>query len=96
MNNLNMTYHFDLRMNKRGITKSMVDLTLKFGEIKGDKYVTNRKNLKKFIQDLDNELRLISRLRQQALKLIDKGGIAVVIDKGSLITTYNTNSYFHY
>ncbi|WP_347456088.1 hypothetical protein ABEF89_00560 [Acinetobacter thermotolerans] len=41
-------------------------------------------------------IRQLQKLRKTALKLMDKGGISVVVDNGNLITTYNTDSYLTY
>ncbi|WP_347456087.1 hypothetical protein ABEF89_00550 [Acinetobacter thermotolerans] len=46
MAEIQKTYHVDVRMNQRGITEEMLGLTLEYGDIQGDKFVTNRKNLK--------------------------------------------------
>ena len=90
------TYHVDVRMNQRGITEEMLGLTLEYGDIQGDKFVTNRKNLKSILGELDMHIRQPQKLRKTALKLMDKGGISVVVDNGNLITTYNTDSYLTY
>lgn len=83
------TYHSHIRMNKRGISKEMVEFTLDYGNLDGDAYVTNKKLLHKVIQHLTKQLAL-------AKKLIDKGGVVVVTDNGSVITTYDYESYKNY
>lgn len=96
MGNLKKTYHAEVRMNQRGITEEMMDLTLDFGDLCGDKVITNRKNLKSILGELDMHIHQLQKLRKTALKLMDKGGISIVIDNGNLITTYNTDSYLTY
>lgn len=44
---MEFTTHLLQRMNKRGLTKKMIELTIDIGIIKGDKYVTNKKILLK-------------------------------------------------
>lgn len=50
------TLHFKNRVRNRGIQRSMVDIAIEIGEIKGDKYVTNRKNLKDYLQEIDSKI----------------------------------------
>ncbi|QJB50263.1 DUF4258 domain-containing protein [Acinetobacter sp. NEB149] len=83
------TYHSINRMNTRGISKEMIEFTLNYGSIDGDAYVTNRKLLNKVIKHLTKQLAL-------AKKLIDKGGVVVVTDNSSVITTYDYESYKAY
>ena len=76
------TKHFQQRMSQRGMNRSMVDLTLQFGEVEQDRHVLGRKAA----------LALLDRLQQEARalkKIVDKGGIAVVTEGESLVTTYN-------
>lgn len=82
---MNKTKHIDQRMNQRGITKDMIDFTITHGEIKNDKWFTNKKILQKSIQQLEKQLKVAKRL-------LDKGGIVVVSDENSLITTYDFES----
>lgn len=83
------TYHSQKRMNHRGISKEMIEFTLNYGSVDGDAYITNKKLLQKVIQNLSKQLTL-------AKKLIDKGGVVVVTDNGSVITTYDYESYKTY
>lgn len=80
------TRHMRARMSQRGIRQELVTLTQRFGEPVQDKVVLNRKG----IQTLLGELRDIERVVMRAL---DKGGVVVVESGGSLITTYNLDSY---
>ncbi|MCV2352641.1 DUF4258 domain-containing protein [Paucibacter sp. B2R-40] len=82
---MNATHHIKQRMAQRGISKAMVDLALEQGRIEGDKHVIDRKEALKRLRELDAERRVLT-------KILDKGGIAVVSEGESLITTYNRNS----
>lgn len=96
MDNLNTTKHSNKRMKQRGITKDMIDFTIHFGEIDGDKYFTNQKNITNDISMIDLQIMQLKRLRKTALKVLDKGGVTVVADNGNIISTYNFNSYLTY
>lgn len=82
---MQQTLHMDQRMSQRGITMDMVDLTLEYGDVKGDKWVLNRKGLDKTIRELEAALRTAKKLR-------DKGGIVVVTEESALITAYHYDS----
>lgn len=80
------TKHCQTRMSQRGLPKRLVDLVLEFGKENGDKLILNKKATQKVIDEIDT-------MRKELLKVMDKGGVTVVIDNDSLITAYNTNSY---
>ena len=82
---MKQTHHVNQRMNQRGITKAMIDFTLDYGVVKGDRWVLNRKEVDKTIKQLEATLRTARKLR-------DKGGVVVVADNESVITAYNYNS----
>lgn len=76
------TVHIQQRMSQRGINGKMLDIVLEHGRLEKDKHVLRRKDA----------IRLLDELREQAAvvkKIIDKGGMVVVSDNGTLITTYN-------
>lgn len=81
------TKHLGVRMSQRGITSAMVEFVLTFGVNIQDKIILRRKDLAKLVPQLEGVQ------RATALKLLDKGGIVVVEDQGSLLTTYNINSF---
>ncbi|MDN3441189.1 hypothetical protein QL898_06050 [Psychrobacter sp. APC 3279] len=116
---MRVTTHMAQRMNNRGIVQSMVDLTLEIGVIKGDKYITDRRCLDDYLNELDTRLisfrsiykkyehyrvstiiaKAINRLvqlRSLALKMMNKGGVTVVVCGNNLVTTYNTDSHHQY
>lgn len=76
------TKHFQNRMSQRGLPKKIIDLVLEFGKDKGDKLILNRKETQKLIDEVDN-------FKRDLLKVMDKGGVTVVLDNESLVTTYN-------
>jgi len=80
------TKHCQARMSQRGLPKRLLDLVLEFGKDKGDKLILNKKATQKVINEIDT-------MRKELLKIMDKGGVTVVIDDETLITAYNTNSY---
>jgi hypothetical protein len=73
-------------MSQRGLPKKLLDLVLEFGKDKGDKLILNKKATQKVIDEIDT-------IRKELLRIMDKGGVIVVLDNKSLITAYNTNSY---
>ncbi len=80
------TKHCQVRMSQRGLPKKLVELVLEFGNGSGDKLILNKKTTQKVINELD-------KIRKELLRIMDKGGITVVVDNDSLVTAYNTNSY---
>ena len=76
------TNHFQARMSQRGLPKKVVDLVLEFGKYEGDKLFLDKKETQRIIYQIDN-------LRNILLKVMDKGGVAVVVEDEILITTYN-------
>ena len=76
------TVHIQQRMSQRGINNKMLDIVLEHGRLEKDKHVLGRKDA----------IRLLDELREQEAavkKIIDKGGMVVVSESGTLITTYN-------
>jgi len=80
------TNHILARMSQRGISKKLVDLVYEYGKEKGDKLILNKKTTQTLIKEIDS-------MRKELLRIIDKGGVTVVLDNDALITAYNTNSY---
>lgn len=86
---MNTTKHSLARMSQRGLSKKIVDLVFEFGKEKGDKLILNRKSTQMLINEIDS-------MRKELLRVMDKGGVTVVVDSDTLITAYNTNSYKAY
>ena len=80
------TNHILARMSQRGISKKLIDLVYEYGKGKGDQLILNKKTTQKVIQEIDS-------LRKELLRIMDKGGVTVVLDNDALITAYNTDSY---
>ena len=72
----------DQRMSQRGISRRMVETALHFGTQHNDRCVLGRKEAKLAIEHLQSQLKTLK-------KLVDKGGITVVLDNDTLITTWN-------
>lgn len=83
------TNHILTRMSQRGISKKLVDLVYEYGKEKGDKLILNKKTTQTLIKEIDS-------MRKELLRIMDKGGVTVVLDNDALVTAYNTNSYKRY
>ena len=82
---MHISHHATQRMNQRGISRRLVDFTLRHGRIEGDKHVLDRNESRRLIESLSEELRL-------ARQVLDKGGVAVVEGDDTLITAYNLSA----
>ncbi len=76
------TYHAHQRMNQRGITKKMIDIVLEYGEPVQDKAVLGKKDAQRLIEDMKDKMRILQ-------KICDKGGVVVVAEGETIVTTYN-------
>jgi len=85
---MHITQHADRRMNQRGISRRLIDFTLRHGRVEGDKYVLDRNASRRLIDALEEELRL-------AKKVLDKGGVTVVEGDDVVITAYNVETPVH-
>jgi len=83
------TKHFGARISKRGIRQSTVELAQRHGIRKGDKLFLSKKQLRNLLNEYD-------MIRKNLICAIDKGGIVVVEDNGTLITAYDLDSYRSY
>jgi hypothetical protein len=79
---MHISHHADQRMNQRGISRRLVEFTLRHGRIEGDKHVLDRQTSRRLIDALNEELRL-------AKQVLDKGGVTVVEGEDTVITAYN-------
>ena len=73
-------------LNRKTTQKYLSDIDNK---IKNLRWILQEKNQTSY-QEILNELQ---KSRRIALKILDKGGITVVLDGEDLITTYNINSF---
>lgn len=76
---MQQTRHFKQRLSQRGVTRKMVDFTLDYGKVDGDRWVLDRKNTDRMIEQLENELRVAKKIR-------DKGGTIVITEELQKIT----------
>ena len=81
---MRLSKNFSTRMQQRGISKVMADLVLIYGRYEQDKLVLDRREIDRRLGELDQE-------RKVLLKARDKGGVVVVANDNTLITTYNCN-----
>jgi len=86
MKNIKTTKHAEARQSQRGISPLMVEYVITNGVKEKDKFILGNKEILELLDALDNEKRLL-------LKLKDKGGVVVVADGETVITTYNRTSH---
>ncbi|MEA1052495.1 DUF4258 domain-containing protein [Lamprobacter modestohalophilus] len=79
---MHATQHIQQRMSQRGVSRDMVQLVLNHGRTEQDKYILGRKEASQRLGVIQRESRLLK-------KVLDKGGVVVIADGESLITTYN-------
>ena len=83
---MHLTNPLDVRIQRRGIPRRLVDLALEAGEIDGDRYVLSARQIQIEIDRLNAK----KKLYQEASK---RGGIVVVLENDAVITTYRKNSF---
>ena len=76
------TLHINQRARQRGITNRMIELTLEYGIVQSDKIKLGTKRIKKL-------LRTHKHIKADLLKIMDKGGLIVVVSGAAMITAYN-------
>lgn len=76
------TLHINQRVRQRGITNRMIELTLEYGIVQADKVKLGTKRIKKLLQTHRH-------LKADLLKIMDKGGLVVVVSGAAMITAYN-------
>lgn len=88
---MRLTLHAQERMNLRGISKSMIDVVLQYGEIIQDKYYLSPLKAKLLFQQVqfDRDRHTNNHYILQVIqKIIDQGGVVVVRDGNRIITCY--------
>ncbi len=86
---MHISHHADQRMNQRGISRRLIEFTLRHGRVEGDKHVLDRKESRRIIESLTEQLRLAKRI-------MDKGGVVVVEgERDTIVTTYNVDEPVH-
>ena len=81
---MHISQHAHQRMNERGISRRLVDFTLRHGRVDGNRHILDRNESRRLINELMEELRCAKRI-------LDKGGMTVVEGGDVLITAYNVN-----
>ena len=79
---MNTTHHAQGRMAQRGISRKMVEYVLTKGTPNKDKVIMGKKEALHILEALQEEQRLVK-------KILDKGGVVVVANGNTCITTYN-------
>jgi hypothetical protein len=76
------TIHAQQRMNQRGINREMMELVMEYGKIDLDKRVLGRKDAQFLLTQMQEQMKVLK-------KIIDKGGIVIVTENNTWVTTYN-------
>lgn len=76
------TLHINQRARQRGITNRMIELTLEYGIVQADKIKLGTRRIQKL-------LRTHKHIKADLLKIMDKGGLVVVVSGAAMITAYN-------
>ena len=76
------TLHINQRARQRGITNRMIELTLEYGVVQADKIKLGIRLIKKLLETHHE-------LKSDLLKILDKGGLIVVVSGAAMITAYN-------
>lgn len=79
---MHATHHAQERMAQRGISLDMVEYVLANGTAEKDRVIIGKREALRILEVLKEEQRLLK-------KILDKGGIVVVADGNTVITTYN-------
>jgi len=79
---MRFTLHSRLRMSQRGIPQRLVGFALRHGRIEGDRHILDRREARRVVESLQEDLRL-------AMRVLDKGGITVVEGDDGVISTWN-------
>ena len=82
---MHVTQHAHDRMTQRGLSRRLVDFTLRHGRVEGDRHVLDRNESRRLIDELEEELRLAPRVH-------GRGGVAVVDSGDTLITAYHVTN----
>lgn len=85
---MKLSKHASMRMGQRGIPAWMIGMIRRYGRVDGDRLVLDRREATAALRSLDDE-------RAALLKVIDKGGVAIVEGADTVITAYNLNGRSH-
>lgn len=59
---MHLTQHAHARMTQRGITRSMIDLVLEYGEVNQDKTYIDRKHAQQLVTELSAKIKAARRV----------------------------------
>lgn len=77
--------HIEKRMSQRGISQAALDLVLRYGEEgRAGRIFLNRKSVAQMLRDY-----------RELMRILDKGGVEVVVEGDSLVTAYNHQGRGH-
>ena len=82
------TVHAQERMQVRGISKAMVEYVIEHGTPERDRVILGRKEARLMLDGIQEQQRIL-------MKILDKGGVVVVADGNTVITTYNCQRRAH-
>ena len=80
------TRHIQQRMSQRGIKEEMLKIAISFGKKQQDKIILNRKSIDSLLSELE-------KMKKNAIKLRERGGLMVIDVNDYLVTTYALDSY---
>lgn len=79
---MNKTKHIATRMGQRGISRDMLDMVLAVGEDgRAGRVFIDRKKAEQILRTVK--------------KILDKGGVEVVVEGDAMVTTYNYRGKRH-
>jgi len=79
---MKFTKHARIRMGQRGIPDRIANLVSECGRIEGDMRILDRREARILLDEID-------RRRKDLMRVIDKGGVAVVEEGNRVITAFN-------
>ena len=66
-NAMHITYHADQRMNHRGITKEMIELTIQYGEVQDELTTLSRDAATRLVAELQRQVKIAKKLEETSL-----------------------------
>ena len=94
-NAMHITFHADQRMNHRGITKEMIELTIQYGEVQNEVRTLSRDAAARLVVELQHQMKIAKKLEETGLSRDAAARLVVelqhqmkiakkVLDKGGL------------
>ena len=66
-NAMHITYHAGQRMNHRGITKEMIELTIQYGEVRDEVRTLSRDAAARLVVELQRQMKIAKKLEETSL-----------------------------